>query len=139
MAGQTAVVTGASGGIGRAIAVELARQGADVVVRGVIEQFRTQMEMDRLVDAGARYMRRHPQSARTKDIAAQLGDLSRKAGDNERAGIYMQASGADTPQKAAKRREEQARRFVISRAPVRQASSIASARRRSPRDRIASR
>ena len=31
LAGQTAVVTGASGGIGRAIALEMARQGADVV------------------------------------------------------------------------------------------------------------
>ena len=34
LAGQVAVVTGASGGIGRAIAVELARGGADVVVHG---------------------------------------------------------------------------------------------------------
>jgi len=34
LAGQVAVVTGASGGIGRAIALELARAGADVVVHG---------------------------------------------------------------------------------------------------------
>jgi 3-oxoacyl-[acyl-carrier protein] reductase len=34
LAGQTAVVTGATGGIGRAIALELARAGADVVVHG---------------------------------------------------------------------------------------------------------
>jgi 3-oxoacyl-[acyl-carrier protein] reductase len=34
LAGQIAVVTGASGGVGRAIALELARQGADVIVHG---------------------------------------------------------------------------------------------------------
>lgn len=34
LAGQVAVVTGASGGIGRAIALELAQAGADVVVHG---------------------------------------------------------------------------------------------------------
>ena len=34
LAGQCAVVTGSSGGIGRAVALELARTGADVVVHG---------------------------------------------------------------------------------------------------------
>jgi 3-oxoacyl-[acyl-carrier protein] reductase len=38
LAGQVAAVTGASGGIGRAIALELARGGADIVVHGFQRQ-----------------------------------------------------------------------------------------------------
>ena len=35
--GQTAIVTGSARGIGQSIAVELARQGADVVVADIIQ------------------------------------------------------------------------------------------------------
>jgi 3-oxoacyl-[acyl-carrier protein] reductase len=55
LAGDVAAVTGASGGIGRAIALELARQGADLVVHG------------------------NRRLAAAEELAAQIRQLGRKA------------------------------------------------------------
>jgi FlaA1/EpsC-like NDP-sugar epimerase len=41
LAGQTAVITGASGGIGGSIALELARSGADVLLLGTPDGVKT--------------------------------------------------------------------------------------------------
>ena len=66
--GRIAVVTGASSGIGRASAIELARRGAKVVVSA-----RRKAELDRLVDeiVTAAAKRRPPsRMSRTKTICA---------------------------------------------------------------------
>lgn len=66
LAGQLAVVTGSSGGIGRAIALELARSGADVVVHG-----RTQAEAADEVAGAVRTL-----SRQAKVVMLDLAEVS---------------------------------------------------------------
>jgi 3-oxoacyl-[acyl-carrier protein] reductase len=54
LAGQVAVVTGASGGIGRAIAVALAGSGAEVIVHGFRNSPAAQEVADTITDSGGR-------------------------------------------------------------------------------------
>jgi 2-amino-4-hydroxy-6-hydroxymethyldihydropteridine diphosphokinase len=64
LAGQRAVVTGASSGIGRAVALELAAAGADVIVHGRTLSTAAQESADRVKALGVR----------SQVIAADLGD-----------------------------------------------------------------
>jgi NAD(P)-dependent dehydrogenase (short-subunit alcohol dehydrogenase family) len=65
LAGKTALVTGATSGIGRAVALELAREGATVIVSGR-DEARGAETVDAITAAGG--------SARF--VAADLGDLA---------------------------------------------------------------
>jgi NAD(P)-dependent dehydrogenase (short-subunit alcohol dehydrogenase family) len=63
--GQRALVTGATSGIGRAVALQLARQGAEVVVHGR-DAARGAATVDAITTAGGR----------ARFVAADLGDLA---------------------------------------------------------------
>ena len=84
----------------------------DVLVRGVAERFRTQVQVDGVLDAGARFMRRYPDSPRSKEIAGLVSQLSFKAGDYERSGRYLDESGKEDPTRRKKLRENEARAMV---------------------------
>ena len=84
----------------------------DVLVRGVAERFRTHIEVDKVVDAGALYIRRYPDTARSREIAGQVAELSRKSGEFGRSQEYLELAGADTPEKREKLRENQARKLL---------------------------
>ncbi|MBX7244264.1 MAG: hypothetical protein K1X53_02125 [Candidatus Sumerlaeaceae bacterium] len=83
----------------------------DMLVRGVTEQFKTQMDTDRVVDSGARYVRRYPNSARSAEISAQLAKLTRQAGEYTQSKGYLAKAGTNTPENEAKLRNDQARKF----------------------------
>ena len=53
LAGRTALVTGSGQNIGRAIALELARQGANVVVNGHIDQHHIGVVVDEIHALGS--------------------------------------------------------------------------------------
>src|ERR1700722_19352262 len=55
---QVAIVTGAGGGIGRAIALELARRGARVLVNDVPDEGAAQVASSTLAEATAREIRK---------------------------------------------------------------------------------
>lgn len=84
----------------------------DVIVRGVAERFRTQVQVDGVVDAGARFIRRYPDSPRSQEIAGLLAELSYKAGDYARSGRYMDTGGVEDPARRAKLRENEARAML---------------------------
>ena len=84
----------------------------DVLVRGVAERFRTQVQVDVVLDAGAHFMRRYPDSPRSKEIAGLVSQLSFKAGDYERSGRYLDETGKEDPARRKKLRENEARAMV---------------------------
>lgn len=85
----------------------------DMLVRGVAEKFRTQMETDSVIDAGARYMRKYPASARTPEIARQLAILKGQANDYDAARDYLRTAGAEEGSRELRRTDEnEARRMV---------------------------
>lgn len=108
MLGSAAIQTGGQG-IGGVPALFV----TDILVRGVAEHFKTQMETDLVVDAGARYIRRYEESPRASEIAAMLADLCAKAGDADRAAAYLALAGGDANANP-KIREDKARKLMDS-------------------------
>jgi hypothetical protein len=84
----------------------------DMLVRGVAEQFKTQLDIDDVVDAGAEYIRRYPETSRAKEIAYQVGLLSEKSGKGEESSHYFETADANTPQRRQKARENEARALM---------------------------
>lgn len=82
--------------------------GLDAAVRAVTEKFRTQVDVTDVVDAGARYLRKYPSSSRSRIIASQLAELSRKAGDYDRTEDYLAEAGVANPEAMAKLRDKKA-------------------------------
>ena len=70
--GQVAVVTGASRGIGRAIALELANQGADVVVNYSGNEEKAKSVVEEIVAAGSRAIAVQCDVASADSVAAML-------------------------------------------------------------------
>lgn len=83
----------------------------DILVRGVTEQFKTQIETDAVINAGARYIRRYPATLRAREVAAEVASLSAKSGHEQRSADYLEAAGNATPEQQAKLRENEARKY----------------------------
>ena len=86
--------------------------GLDAAVRAVSERFRTQINVDGVIDSGARYLRKYPNSPRSQEIRTQLADLSKKAGNFESSLEYLEQAGTGTQQEVAKLHENQARALL---------------------------
>jgi len=91
LSGRTALVTGASRGIGRAIAIELARAGADIVVH-----YRARLEAAREVLAAVGALGRHGTLVRA-DVAC-TGEIERLAREAGPVDILINNAGIARPQ-----------------------------------------
>jgi 3-oxoacyl-[acyl-carrier protein] reductase len=91
LSGKVALVTGASRGIGRAIALELARAGADIVVH-----YRTRVEQAREVEAAIRSLGMEAKVVQA-DVSrsAEIERLAREAGQVD---ILINNAGIAKPQ-----------------------------------------
>jgi 3-oxoacyl-[acyl-carrier protein] reductase len=91
LSGKTALVTGASRGIGRAIALELARAGADIVVH-----YRTRVEHACEVEAAIRALGRSARPVQA-DVS-RSADIERLAREAGRIDILINNAGIAKPQ-----------------------------------------
>ncbi len=77
LTGRTALITGASRGIGRALAVGLARHGADII--GVSRADRNDALADELLDRGRRYRHVQADLSDRDDVRRLVGTVSLEA------------------------------------------------------------
>jgi 3-oxoacyl-[acyl-carrier protein] reductase len=91
LSGKVALVTGASRGIGRAIALELARAGADIVVH-----FRARAQQASEVEAAIRALGR--KAAMVQADVSRTGEISRLAGEAGPVDILINNAGIAKPQ-----------------------------------------
>jgi len=91
LSGKVALVTGASRGIGRAIALELARAGADLVIH-----YRARLEQAREVEAQVRSLGRR--AALVQADVAQSAGINRIAREAGRVDILINNAGMAKPQ-----------------------------------------
>lgn len=82
--------------------------GMDAAFRAISEQFKTQVSVEGVIDAGAKYLRRYPDSPRKQEITRQLAELSKKAGDYNRSMDYLEESGTAGGAELEKLKENQA-------------------------------
>jgi len=73
LAGQTALVTGASSGIGRAVAIYLAREGADVAVNYVSDDAAAQEVVAEIARGGAKALAVQADVSKEADVQAMFG------------------------------------------------------------------
>ncbi len=69
----------------------------DMSIRGIAEMFRTSLDIEMVIDAAARYNNRYPGTVRAREVAADVAELCRKAGDVKRAKRYAELAGGATP------------------------------------------
>ena len=78
--GKTAIVTGASRGIGRAIALELAQEGAQVALNYVSSDARAQQVADEIASFGGGCMLAKANVADPKEARAMIGRVAERFG-----------------------------------------------------------
>ncbi|SEQ42260.1 SDR family oxidoreductase [Microlunatus flavus] len=76
LAGKRAVITGGDSGIGRAVALAFAREGADVLISYLPEEEDDAAETVRLVEAAGRKAVRCPGDIREEEVCAQVIDTA---------------------------------------------------------------
>ena len=76
LAGKRAVITGADSGIGRAVAIAFAREGADLVLSYLAAEEADAQETVRLVEAAGRTAIRCPGDIRDEDFCGQIIDTA---------------------------------------------------------------